>query len=81
MWKARFKRCPANSRSGQPANPDPLPKQIKRWTTSNGSSSTEELVLDLKKGAFFANNSTVLTEQAKKDIDSFLSDRGENRMG
>ena len=33
-----------------------------------------KLMLDLKKGAFFANNSTVLTEQAKKDIDSFLSD-------
>jgi outer membrane protein OmpA-like peptidoglycan-associated protein len=32
----------------------------------------------MKQGAFFANNSTVLTEQAKKDIDSFLSDmRGE----
>ena len=37
-----------------------------------------KMVLDLKQGAFFANNSTVLTEQAKKDIDSFLSDlRGE----
>ena len=32
------------------------------------------MVLDMKQGAFFANNSTVLTEQAKKDIDSFLSD-------
>jgi len=38
-----------------------------------------KMVLDLKQGAFFANNSTVLTEQAKKDIDSFLSDlRGES---
>jgi peptidoglycan-associated lipoprotein len=37
-----------------------------------------KMVLDLKQGAFFANNSTVLTEHAKKDIDSFLSDlRGE----
>ena len=37
-----------------------------------------KMVLDLKQGAFFANNSTVLTAQAKKDIDSFLSDlRGE----
>lgn len=36
------------------------------------------MVLDLKQGAFFANNSTVLTAPAKKDIDSFLSDlRGE----
>src|SRR5262252_8590172 len=33
-----------------------------------------KMVLDLKQGAFFANNSTVLTERAKKDIDSFLSD-------
>jgi outer membrane protein OmpA-like peptidoglycan-associated protein len=33
-----------------------------------------KLVLDLKQGAFFANNSTVLTAQARKDIDSFLSD-------
>jgi outer membrane protein OmpA-like peptidoglycan-associated protein len=37
-----------------------------------------KMVLDLKQGAFFASNSTVLKEQAKKDIDSFLSDlRGE----
>src|SRR5580765_2056015 len=37
-----------------------------------------KMVLDLKQGAFFANNSTVITAQAKKDIDSFLSDlRGE----
>ena len=33
-----------------------------------------KMVLDLKQGAFFANNSTVLTEQARRDIDSFLSD-------
>jgi outer membrane protein OmpA-like peptidoglycan-associated protein len=33
-----------------------------------------KLVLDLKQGAFFASNSTVLTDQSKKDIDSFLSD-------
>jgi outer membrane protein OmpA-like peptidoglycan-associated protein len=33
-----------------------------------------KMVLDLKQGAFFANNSTILTEQAKRDIDSFLSD-------
>ena len=33
-----------------------------------------KMVLDLKQGAFFASNSTVLTDQAKKDIDSFLSD-------
>ncbi len=32
------------------------------------------LVLDMKQGAFFASNSTVLTDQAKKEIDSFLSD-------
>jgi outer membrane protein OmpA-like peptidoglycan-associated protein len=32
------------------------------------------LVLDLKQGAFFTSNSTVLTGQAKKEIDSFLSD-------
>jgi len=38
-----------------------------------------KMVLDLKQGAFFANNSTILTEQAKKDIDSFLSDvRGDS---
>lgn len=37
------------------------------------------LVLDLKQGAFFASNSTVLTEKARKEIDSFLSDlRGES---
>ena len=33
-----------------------------------------KLVLDLKQGAFFTSNSTVLTGQAKKEIDSFLSD-------
>jgi outer membrane protein OmpA-like peptidoglycan-associated protein len=33
-----------------------------------------KLVLDLKQGASFSSNSTVLTDQAKKDIDSFLSD-------
>ena len=33
-----------------------------------------KLVLDLKQGAFFQSNSTVLTNQAKKEIDSFLSD-------
>src|ERR1700757_1899160 len=33
-----------------------------------------KMVLDLKQGAFFAKNSPVLTDQAKKDIDSFLSD-------
>ena len=33
-----------------------------------------KMVLDLKQGAFFSNNSTVLTEQARRDIDSFLSD-------
>ena len=33
-----------------------------------------KLVLDLKQGAFFASNSTVLSNQAKRDIDSFLSD-------
>lgn len=33
-----------------------------------------KLVLDLKQGAFFASNSTVLTSQAKKEIDGFLSD-------
>ena len=32
------------------------------------------LVLDFKQGAFFASNSTVLTDQAKKEIDGFLSD-------
>ena len=32
------------------------------------------LVLDFKQGAFFATNSTILTAQAKKEIDSFLSD-------
>jgi outer membrane protein OmpA-like peptidoglycan-associated protein len=31
-------------------------------------------VLDLKQGTTFASNSTVLTDQSKKDIDSFLSD-------
>src|SRR6266481_1014111 len=34
----------------------------------------KKLVLDLKQGAFFTSNSTVLTNEAKKDIDSFLSD-------
>ena len=33
-----------------------------------------KLVLDMKQGAFFASNSTVLTNQAKKEIDSFISD-------
>ena len=33
-----------------------------------------KLVLDMKQGAFFASNSTVLTSQAKKEIDGFLSD-------
>ena len=33
-----------------------------------------KLVLDLKQGTTFATNSTVLTDQSKKDIDSFLSD-------
>jgi outer membrane protein OmpA-like peptidoglycan-associated protein len=33
-----------------------------------------KLMLDLKQGAFFASNTTVLTAQAKKDIDSCLSD-------
>jgi outer membrane protein OmpA-like peptidoglycan-associated protein len=37
-----------------------------------------KLVLDLKQGAFFSSNSTLLTSQAKKEIDSFISDlRGE----
>jgi len=41
-----------------------------------------KMVLDLKQGAFFANNSTVITAQAKKDIDSFLSDlSGEAEAG
>src|SRR5947208_14569272 len=41
------------------------------------------LVLDFKQGAFFASNSTVLTDQAKKEIDSCLSDlRGDaDRLG
>ena len=33
-----------------------------------------KLVLDFKQGAFFASNSTVLSSQAKKEIDSFFSD-------
>jgi outer membrane protein OmpA-like peptidoglycan-associated protein len=33
-----------------------------------------KLVLDLRQGASFSSNSTVLTDQAKKEIDSFLSD-------
>jgi outer membrane protein OmpA-like peptidoglycan-associated protein len=33
-----------------------------------------KLVLDLRQGAFFSTNSTVLTDQSKKEIDSFLSD-------
>ena len=33
-----------------------------------------KLVLDFKQGAFFASNSTVITSEAKKEIDSFLSD-------
>lgn len=33
-----------------------------------------KLLLDLKQGAFFRSNSTVLTDQAKHEIDSFLSD-------
>jgi outer membrane protein OmpA-like peptidoglycan-associated protein len=33
-----------------------------------------KLVLDFKQGAFFASNSTVMTSEAKKEIDSFLSD-------
>jgi outer membrane protein OmpA-like peptidoglycan-associated protein len=33
-----------------------------------------KLVLDMKQGAFFTTNSTVLTNQAKTEIESFLSD-------
>ncbi len=33
-----------------------------------------KLVLDLRQGASFSSNSTVLTDQSKKEIDSFLSD-------
>ena len=33
-----------------------------------------KLVLDMKQGAFFNSNSTVLSSQAKKEIDSFFSD-------
>jgi peptidoglycan-associated lipoprotein len=33
-----------------------------------------KLVLDMKQGAFFSSNSTVLTSQARTEIDSFLSD-------
>ena len=33
-----------------------------------------KLVLDMRDGAFFTSNSTVLTSRAKKEIDSFLSD-------
>jgi len=33
-----------------------------------------KLVLDMRQGAMFASNSIALTEQSKKDIDSFLSD-------
>jgi len=33
-----------------------------------------KLVLDLKQGTSFASNSPVLTDQSKKEIDSFLSD-------
>lgn len=32
------------------------------------------LVLDMKQGAFFTSNSTVLSNQAKQEIDSFVSD-------
>lgn len=34
----------------------------------------KKLVLDMKQGAFFTSNSTVLTNQAKKEIDAFMSD-------
>src|SRR5262249_44768739 len=41
-----------------------------------------KMVLDMKQGAFFTNNSTVLTTQARQDIDSFLSDlKGEASGG
>ncbi|HEY7165978.1 MAG TPA: OmpA family protein [Candidatus Binatia bacterium] len=33
-----------------------------------------KLSLDMKSGAFFKSNSTVLTAEAKREIDSFLSD-------
>ena len=33
-----------------------------------------KLVLDMKQGAFFTSNSTVLSNQAKTEIESFLSD-------
>lgn len=33
-----------------------------------------KLVLDMRQGANFATNSTVLSDQSKKDIDSFLTD-------
>ena len=33
-----------------------------------------KLVLDMKQGAFFTSNSTVLSNQAKKEIDAFVSD-------
>src|SRR6266498_1175163 len=33
-----------------------------------------KLVLDMKQGAFFTSNSTILSNQAKKEIDAFVSD-------
>ena len=33
-----------------------------------------KLVLDMKQGAFFTSNSTLLSIQAKKEIDAFMSD-------
>jgi len=33
-----------------------------------------KLVLDMKQGGFFTSNATVLSNQARREIDSFLSD-------
>lgn len=40
-----------------------------------------KLVLDMKQGATFGSNSALLSDQSKKDIDSFLSDLGGDAGG
>jgi C4-type Zn-finger protein len=60
-----------------------MDNRLNQTTTAKADQALEDLqrlkldrklVLDLKQGASFGPNSIVLTDQSKKDIDSFLSD-------
>ena len=75
MSKARLKRCSKqlaemDSRLNQTtAKADLAIESLATTTTAD-----RKLVLDLKQGASFASNSTVLTDRIRKDIDSVLTD-------